>query len=184
MGKRRKFSREFKEEAVRHLGLGVSAAEVAKACEVNANESSSTSKGSLPMSRCRPRRFPDERTSHRDRRHFGGFGSRAGGHGHQRPLVAIYQTHCLQPCNSVTGVTLQVPFILETNAGAEGDPAPQLRISQSGTPVGSVALRAVSDSVHVINTCDDSQVDVSAATSVPEDVCACCNGRGHPQQLV
>ena len=37
MGKRRKFTREFKEEAVRRLGLGVSIAEVARACEVNPN---------------------------------------------------------------------------------------------------------------------------------------------------
>jgi transposase len=37
MGTRRKFTREFKEEAVRRLGLGVSIAEVAKACEVNPN---------------------------------------------------------------------------------------------------------------------------------------------------
>jgi len=37
MGMRRKFTREFKEEAVRRLGLGVSVAEIAKACEVNAN---------------------------------------------------------------------------------------------------------------------------------------------------
>lgn len=37
MGTRRKFTREFKEEAVRRLGLGVSVAEVARACEVNAN---------------------------------------------------------------------------------------------------------------------------------------------------
>ena len=37
MGTRRKFTKEFKEEAVRRLGLGVSLAEVAKACEVNAN---------------------------------------------------------------------------------------------------------------------------------------------------
>jgi transposase-like protein len=37
MGRRRKFTREFKEEAVRRLGLGVSVAEVAKACEVNTN---------------------------------------------------------------------------------------------------------------------------------------------------
>lgn len=35
MGQRRKFTREFKEEAVRRLGLGVSVAEVARACEVN-----------------------------------------------------------------------------------------------------------------------------------------------------
>ena len=37
MGTRRRFSKEFKEEAVRRLGLGVSVTEVAKACEVNAN---------------------------------------------------------------------------------------------------------------------------------------------------
>ena len=34
---RRKFTKEFKEEAVRRLGLGVSLAEVARACEVNPN---------------------------------------------------------------------------------------------------------------------------------------------------
>ena len=37
MGTRRKFTREFKEEAVRRLGLGVSVAEITKACEINAN---------------------------------------------------------------------------------------------------------------------------------------------------
>ena len=37
MGTRRKFTREFKEEAVRRLGLGVSVTEVARACEVNPN---------------------------------------------------------------------------------------------------------------------------------------------------
>jgi transposase len=34
---RRKFTKGFKEEAVRRLGLGVSLAEVARACEVNPN---------------------------------------------------------------------------------------------------------------------------------------------------
>lgn len=34
---RRKFTKEFKEEAVRRLELGVSLAEVARACEVNPN---------------------------------------------------------------------------------------------------------------------------------------------------
>ena len=34
---RRKFTREFKEEAVRRLELGASLAEVARACEVNPN---------------------------------------------------------------------------------------------------------------------------------------------------
>jgi len=34
---RRKFTKEFKEEAVRRLGLGASLAEVARGCEVNPN---------------------------------------------------------------------------------------------------------------------------------------------------
>jgi transposase len=34
---RRKFTKEFKEEAVRRLGLGASLAEVARDCEVNPN---------------------------------------------------------------------------------------------------------------------------------------------------
>jgi len=34
---RRKFTKEFKEEAVHRLELGASIAEVARACEVNAN---------------------------------------------------------------------------------------------------------------------------------------------------
>jgi|SRR5580704_14197798 transposase len=34
---RRKFTKEFKEEAVRRLGLGASLAEIARACEVNPN---------------------------------------------------------------------------------------------------------------------------------------------------
>ena len=34
---RRKFTKEFKEEAVRRLELGASMAEVARACEINAN---------------------------------------------------------------------------------------------------------------------------------------------------
>jgi len=34
---RRKFTKEFKEEAVRRLGLGVSLTEVARACEINPN---------------------------------------------------------------------------------------------------------------------------------------------------
>ena len=87
-------------------------------------------------------------------------------------ISAIYQTHCLQPCSPVTGITLQVPFELETNFVANNDPAPQLRISENGAPVGAVSLLPVTDSVHVLNTCDDSQVSISAAISVPQNICA------------
>jgi hypothetical protein len=85
-------------------------------------------------------------------------------------LRALYQGLCAQPdsCASVTGITLQIPF--ELNAEPAG-PFPVLRISQNGKPAGGVMLRAVKDNVHVMNTCDDSQIYISAAYSVPQDVC-------------
>ena len=87
------------------------------------------------------------------------------------PLRGIYQTNCIAPCSSVTGITLQIPFELESY-GAAGDPFPQLRISQNGTPVGGVSLIPVTDNVHVLNTCDYDQIYISAAFSVPQKVCA------------
>jgi hypothetical protein len=87
-------------------------------------------------------------------------------------LRAAYQTHCIDPCSPVTAITLQIPFELETDFAAKGDPFPSLRIAENGKPVGGVSLRPVSDDVHVLNTCDDSQVFISAAVSVPQTVCA------------
>jgi hypothetical protein len=72
----------------------------------------------------------------------------------------------------VTGITLQIPFALTTNSGSAGGPPPPLRISENGSPVGTVPLQPVSDNVHVINTCDDTQTYISAAVSAPQDVCA------------
>jgi hypothetical protein len=88
------------------------------------------------------------------------------------PLRAAYQTNCIAPCSPVTAITLQIPFELESNFGAVGDPFPQLRISQNGTPVGGITLNPVTDNVHVLNTCDDDQIDITAAYSVPQNVCA------------
>jgi hypothetical protein len=72
---------------------------------------------------------------------------------------------CLQH-TAVTGITLQVPFEVQSDG-----PQPVLRISENGKPTGSVFLRPVTDNVHVINTCDDTQVFVSAAYTVPQSVC-------------
>lgn len=87
-------------------------------------------------------------------------------------LRAAYQTHCIQPCSPVTAITLQIPFELDTDFAAKGDPFPWLRVTENGQPVGGVLLRPVSDNVHVINTCDDAQVLISAAYSVPQNICA------------
>jgi hypothetical protein len=88
------------------------------------------------------------------------------------PLRGIYQTNCGAPCSSVTGITLQIPFELESNSAATGDPSLQLRISQNGIPMGGVSLIPVTDNVHVLNTCDDDQIYIGSAFSVPQNVCA------------
>lgn len=87
-------------------------------------------------------------------------------------LRAAYQVNCLQPCSQITGITLQIPFELETDYLARNDPPPTLRISENGKVTGAVLLKPVTDNVHVINTCDDSQIFISAAYSVPQSICA------------
>ncbi len=87
------------------------------------------------------------------------------------PLRGIYQTNCVAPCSPITGITLQIPFELGSNAALSDQP-PQLRISQNGTPAGGVSLIAVTDKIHVLNTCDYDQIYISAAFSVPQNVCA------------
>ncbi len=82
------------------------------------------------------------------------------------PLRGIYQTNCMASCSSVTGITLQTPFEL-----AAGGASPQLRISQNGTPIGGVSPIPVTDNVHVLNTCDYDQIYISAAFSVPQNIC-------------
>jgi len=66
----------------------------------------------------------------------------------------------------MTSITVQIPFSLDTSSLF-----PELRISEQGTPVGGIILQPVSDSVHVLNTCDTTQIYISAAVSVPQDVC-------------
>jgi len=53
---RRKFTREFKEAAVRRLELGASVAEVSRACEVNRNVCTA---GGASCASLTPRRLPD-----------------------------------------------------------------------------------------------------------------------------
>jgi hypothetical protein len=88
-------------------------------------------------------------------------------------LRALYQTNCIpaDACNRVTGITLQIPFELDSDYAAKGNTIPVIHINENGKRVGGVALRPVSDNVHVLNTCDDTQVYVSAAYSVPQNIC-------------
>lgn len=85
----------------------------------------------------------------------------------------IQQAQCspTQACSPITGITIQVPFTIHTDYQAKGEPAPELRISESGTPVGGVTLRPVSDYVHVIDTCDNTLIFLSAAFDYPAGFC-------------
>jgi hypothetical protein len=84
-------------------------------------------------------------------------------------LRAIQQGFCAvsEACSSYTGITLRIPFTLQPPTGQ----FPYLRISKNGTAVGAVILRHVSDKIHVMNTCDGTQIQVGAASSAPTDVC-------------
>ena len=86
-------------------------------------------------------------------------------------LRALYQGDCAQrdSCSPLTGITLQIPFGIGPDRTASSFPV--LRIKEDGRPVGGVILRPVSDNVHVMNTCDDTQIYISAAASVPGDRC-------------
>jgi hypothetical protein len=72
----------------------------------------------------------------------------------------------------LTGITLQIPFALDVNFAANSSLFPVLRISQNGAAVGGVMLQPVDDAVHVLNTCDDTQTYISAAYTLPQDICA------------
>lgn len=86
-------------------------------------------------------------------------------------IHALYQSVCepVAACSPLTGITLQIPFELDTNFESDGTPLPVLRLSQNGAVAGTIGGFPVSDAVHVLNTCDDTQVYFSAAYSVPED---------------
>jgi len=87
------------------------------------------------------------------------------------PLRALYQYQSctqLSDCVPLTGITLQLPFELETQ---QNTGIPALRVTQNGKAAGGVSLRPLADNVHVLNTCDDSQIFISAAYSVPQNVC-------------
>jgi hypothetical protein len=85
----------------------------------------------------------------------------------------IQQAQCPQPqaCSPITGITIQVPFSIHTDYLAKGEPVPQLRIGENGAVVGAVMLRPVSDSVHVIGTCDNTLIFLSAAFDIPQGFC-------------
>src|SRR5260370_2503781 len=86
----------------------------------------------------------------------------------------IQQAQCPQPeaCAAITGITIQAPFSIHADYLAKGEPLPQLRIGENGKTVGGIMPAAVSDNVHVIDTCDNTLIFLSAAFDVPQVACS------------
>ncbi len=89
----------------------------------------------------------------------------------QMDIRGVQQTVCLAApavCSPATTCTATMPFELI----AESRDAAVLRVRENASIVAEVAINAVTDSVHVINTCDQTGIFISAASSVRPGVCA------------
>jgi uncharacterized protein (TIGR03437 family) len=71
-------------------------------------------------------------------------------------------------CSPATTFTVQIPYELVV----ESRDAAVLRVRENASLVAEVAINAVTDSVHVINTCDQTGVWLSIAVSVSPGTCA------------
>jgi len=87
----------------------------------------------------------------------------------QLPIRGIQQSACPASgaCSPATTLTLQNPY--ELNPGSS-TPA-YLDVKEGGATVAKVTLSPVSDSVHLISTCDETGIFLSLAYGVPADTC-------------
>jgi uncharacterized protein (TIGR03437 family) len=100
----------------------------------------------------------------------------------QLPIRGVQQTACPSSsstvpsplplgggaCSPATTLTIQIPYELEPESATLGT----LGISSGGSVVATVVIHGVTDSVHVINTCDQTGIYLSLAYAVPAGVCA------------
>jgi uncharacterized protein (TIGR03437 family) len=87
----------------------------------------------------------------------------------QLQIRAVQQTACPASgqCSPATAVTIQIPYELSPESNAQAT----VHINEGGAMVAAVAINGVPDSVHVINTCDQTGIFLSAAFGVPADSC-------------
>jgi uncharacterized protein (TIGR03437 family) len=88
----------------------------------------------------------------------------------QMQIRGVQQTPCpaTGACSPATTFTIQMPYELDPGAAS---PA-ALRIKESGTAVATLDLTPATDSVHIINTCDQTGIFLSLAYDVPAGTCA------------
>lgn len=83
-------------------------------------------------------------------------------------IFGIQQSTCgnssASTCKPVSTLTLSIPFELQTPA--DGSNVATLRIADQGTALGDIPLRPVSDSIHVLSSCDQMPI-VAGVLSEP-----------------
>jgi uncharacterized protein (TIGR03437 family) len=88
----------------------------------------------------------------------------------QLEIRGVQQTACPASgtCAPATTLTIVIPYELNPDSGT---PA-QLHVREAGSTVATVNLKPVSDSVHIINTCDQTGIFLSLADGIPDGTCA------------
>jgi uncharacterized protein (TIGR03437 family) len=87
----------------------------------------------------------------------------------QLPIRGVQQSSCpaTGDCSPATTITIQIPYDLNPDSGVPAT----LEIDESGTLIAEVDIKAVEDSVHIINTCDQTGIYLSVAYQVPAGTC-------------
>jgi uncharacterized protein (TIGR03437 family) len=84
-------------------------------------------------------------------------------------IRGVQQTPCPSSgsCSPATTLTIQIPY--EFNP--QSDSQATLRIRENGTLSAEVAISGATDTIHVINTCDQTGIYLSVAAGLPPDAC-------------
>ena len=87
----------------------------------------------------------------------------------QLQIRGVQQTACPASgsCAPATTLTIQIPYELNPESATKAG----LRIREGGELAAEVAINAVIDSVHVINTCDQTGIYLSVAFGIPPEFC-------------
>ena len=70
-------------------------------------------------------------------------------------------------CSPTTTLSMQIPYELNPDSSTQA----VLGVKENGAPVTDIVLNPVTDSVHVLNTCDQTGVYLSLAWGLPADSC-------------
>jgi uncharacterized protein (TIGR03437 family) len=87
----------------------------------------------------------------------------------QLAIRALQQTPCPASgtCSPATSLTIQIPFELNPDSITRAT----LRFKEADKVFATAQLNGVTDSVHILNTCDQTGVYLSIAVGTPPSVC-------------